>query len=494
MPAGRRASPHQIASTVILALAAAPRFWNAWLDHGVFWPDEIYQSLEQGHRLAFGFGFIPWEFQDGARSWLFPGLLGVLLKAASLLGANDSLLLISIAKTAMAALSVASLAISMRIAARIAGPRAALATGAIGAVLPLSVQFASRCLSESACAPGIALAAWLLMPPGEGPEVAPVDRLPRRALIAGALIGLSFVLRYQTAIVGVALAAALALSDRSRDLRAFVAGGAAVFLAGGALDWVTWGAPFHSLWTYAVFMTSAAHRFADPAGFYPRYFFVSNGIACLPLLAGAAIASRRAPALFGAVVAFVLFHEAFPYKELRYLVPVLPLFVALAGAGLAMALERAGRVALGAVVVTVAVPLGWHAASNTFGEYGWYLGTEFEHRSPWHFEEDVNLLLHDAGRNADLCGLLDFAGRDVIYDGGYSYLHRDVPLLSLQSHPEAARTPLFVETANYLIVPAGFAAVPGYRLVGSIGSAALARRDGGCVSHPELDVRRLAHP
>ena len=42
---------------------------------GVFSPaiahvDEIFQSIEQGHRLVFGYGIVPWEFQYGARSWL----------------------------------------------------------------------------------------------------------------------------------------------------------------------------------------------------------------------------------------------------------------------------------------------------------------------------------------------------------------------------------------------------------------------------------------
>ncbi len=31
------------------------------------WPDEIFQTLEQGHRLAFGYGIIPWEFREGVR-------------------------------------------------------------------------------------------------------------------------------------------------------------------------------------------------------------------------------------------------------------------------------------------------------------------------------------------------------------------------------------------------------------------------------------------
>ncbi len=47
-------------------------------DH-VHYPDEIFQSLEQAHRLVFGYGIIPWEFQQGVRSWLLPGFLSLVL-------------------------------------------------------------------------------------------------------------------------------------------------------------------------------------------------------------------------------------------------------------------------------------------------------------------------------------------------------------------------------------------------------------------------------
>jgi hypothetical protein len=37
---------------------------------GIHYPDEVMQSLEQAHRLVFGYGLVPREFRDGARSSL----------------------------------------------------------------------------------------------------------------------------------------------------------------------------------------------------------------------------------------------------------------------------------------------------------------------------------------------------------------------------------------------------------------------------------------
>ena len=39
------------------------------------WGDEIFQTVEPAHRLVFGYGLVPWEFQLGMRSWLLPGVI-----------------------------------------------------------------------------------------------------------------------------------------------------------------------------------------------------------------------------------------------------------------------------------------------------------------------------------------------------------------------------------------------------------------------------------
>ena len=71
-----------------------PRCWHSTLrattalfTDAIVQPDEIYQYVEQAHRLAvFGWGFGPWEFQHGARSWLIAGAIAPILKACALVG------------------------------------------------------------------------------------------------------------------------------------------------------------------------------------------------------------------------------------------------------------------------------------------------------------------------------------------------------------------------------------------------------------------------
>jgi len=151
-----------VISLVILIGSALPRVWAAWSDHGIFWPDEIYQSLEPAHRLVFGYGLAPWEFRDGARSWLFPGMFAVAWKAAALIGLRASPLLVRLAKLIMVAFAVGGIAASMRLARKRAGETAAIACGLLAATFPPSLVYGARAMTEMASGPLLVLAALLL--------------------------------------------------------------------------------------------------------------------------------------------------------------------------------------------------------------------------------------------------------------------------------------------------------------------------------------------
>ncbi|HVZ36211.1 MAG TPA: hypothetical protein VG963_27475, partial [Polyangiaceae bacterium] len=167
----------------VVFAASALRLWLAVTDHSIYWPDEIYQSLEQAHRLAFGNGFIPWEFRDGARSWLLPGLIAGVWRVAATLGVHSSLVLVDIARGIAVLGGAASLWLSARLCARLSTPRAGFIAVLVLAVLPASVVFGYRTLSESLSAPLVVLAALALL-----------DGIPRRTCAAAVCIALATLL------------------------------------------------------------------------------------------------------------------------------------------------------------------------------------------------------------------------------------------------------------------------------------------------------------
>ena len=261
---------------VALAGAAGLRVWLAYEDHSVFWPDEIYQSLEQAHRAAFGYGIVPWEFRDGARSWLFPGVIAGLWKLADGAGIESSLTLVFLARLLMVAASVTAIGFAVKLVAAARGSRAAVAVAVILATFPPSVVFSYRAMSETASAPLVAMGAWLL-----------TRRCDRSALLAGLAIGAGSLLRYQNGLFALVFALVLILQRRRREALAFCSMGAGVALLGGLLDWVTWGRPFHSLLAYIDFnlVISGASDFGvEPFSFYAVTLWTSVGPLLLPLL------------------------------------------------------------------------------------------------------------------------------------------------------------------------------------------------------------------
>ena len=68
--------------------------------------DETIQYFEQGHRLAFGSGIVPWEFVEGIRSWLLPGLIAAVMIVSSWFSDNP-MLYVGLVRTICAALPAA---------------------------------------------------------------------------------------------------------------------------------------------------------------------------------------------------------------------------------------------------------------------------------------------------------------------------------------------------------------------------------------------------
>lgn len=451
--------------------AAALRLWLSVDDHSIYWPDELYQSLEQAHRLSFGSGLIPWEFRDGARNWILPGLFAGLWQVASLLGVSSSLTLVALARGAVVLASVLAIALAARLAERLANARAGLVTALVLAVLPASVVFGYRTLSESVSAPLVVLASLLLF-----------DRSPRRVVWAGLCITLATLLRYQNALFGVVSLLWLLQQRRQREALIFAGAGAAALVVGsGLLDWLSWGRPFHSLFAYVDFnlLRGGASTFGvEPFGYYARSLWTSSGPVLLVLAALCVLGGLRAPVVGMSVLLDVLVHSFIPHKELRFLVPALPLVGVLVGLGAdrLFPARRPARLGWGLAVAAALLSLGLQLPVLTYRELGQYLDVPRGTRRIWNADEEPNLLLARTGQRPDLCGL-GVLGLRPAFTGAYTYLHRSVPLFYGR---ETCGTEVGL---NYLMVPYYLSDTllpAGYREVDSRGWLGLFRREGGC--------------
>jgi phosphatidylinositol glycan class B len=457
----------------LLILAACIRICTAIWDQGIVWPDELFQTLEQAHRFAFGRGVIPWEFRDGARSWLFPGMLGLVFKAASAVGVTHALTLLRIVKLGMAALAVWGVWLGMRLARLLGGARAELLAALFGALCPVLVIFSTRCMTECASAPFIVAAGFLM------------ERRRSRwdAALAGAAIGLTVLFRCQNGLLAITFWLVLLASRRWKDSLAYVGGGLVLAVLGGLLDWKTWGYPFRPVYVYVTWTAkgNANGWGTSPWNFFSDHLETTVGLSYVLLALGFFVATGASRGLVFIVLSFLLVHLKVPHKELRFIVPIIPLALALSAVGLAKLMSglHQGMRPSYALAVVCGLQMAWQLRAPTLDDLGYSYGDE----PVWHANEDYFRATFDAGAAPDLCGL-SYTDSARAWTGGYTYLHRNVPIFF-------DTDPRNLAAANYVVGEGTLHLPAAWRKVSVHGKYALFHRDGECGPTPpgwNLDV------
>jgi phosphatidylinositol glycan class B len=486
----------QVWLPVVLLLAALPRLGLAWFEHGVNHPDEIFQMLEPAHRWVYGYGIQSWEFKEGARSWLLPGLLALLWKGLAGLGLSDPLTLVPLLRMPFVALSVYGVFLSSRLARRwtsdastsdVSGGLAAL----LSAFAPLALVLDFRTTTEAASAPVVLLALLAMA--------------DKRTARAGAYLALLVFLRPTNGVIGLGAVLSLLLERRFRDSFRLGLGALPVMVAGGLLDWATWGRPFHHLVQYLKF--NWLDSGADIFGVQPAYTYVLLLLSCAPLLVlfilpVVVTLLRKVPQSRTSLVVagvYLVVISMLGHKEARFLLPILPLLATLTAAGVATLvapwLDRhataAQTRALTLVAAAVLVVFGMLGARGLTFEDVQDARGEPHDRLLFGKRNSINRLLVKAGEQSDLCGLLILGLMpNELFSGGTTYLHRDVLLTSPSTRPMWA---LMSQAANYAVSPK--AAQPaGWHAVAEHEDIVLLNRPGQCLALPEPYRPTYARP
>lgn len=433
-PAASTWLPTEFAARVVLfgalLLGFVLRARIVFTDDGINWPDEIYQSFEPAHRLVFGHGLVAWEFLEGARTWAVPGFVAVWLALCKLVGADSPATYIPVVKLVFSALSVLAAAgvyrLSRGLGARELEASVAAATWSLCA---LALYFSPRAMSENLAA---VLVVW-------GVALIFEEGAQREGRLTGAsLLGLATLARLQVGMVCAVVVLVLLLRLKRTGARpALEVFGALLLwaLVYGAWDAAAWhalpsakaGGFFHSAVVYYRF-NIVENRGAGWGTAPWTYFFVHlyrtmPGVAVA--LGVAALASlKRGWPVVAMLVAFLGLHLFVAHKELRFLLPVLPLACALLGVALSLLPVKPARVGVGLLGVAVLVS-AWNHRALTMGEVGSY--PERADSSAWDDFGPVNRLLLAASKQGDVCGLRIDAAH-LAWTGGSTYLHAKAPL------------------------------------------------------------------
>ena len=412
----RKLVTYRAALGAVLVAALAIRVASFTLWSGAIHPDETFQYLEQAHRLAFGAGVVPWEFQDGIRSWLLPGALAGLMRAARWIDADPWTYIVLI-RLACATLSLSVVYIGFRLAWETSGLAAGVLAGAYGALWFEAIYFAPAALPDVLGA-HVALGAIYLGSRGDRETAG-------RIAFSGALLGLAFCLRFQLAP---ALAAAAAWNyrlDRRRWQTAALGAAAVIVPVLGVLDWLTWGAPFQTVWLNVVrnVIDGVSEGFGTAPWYtYPRMVWWSWTPVAVPLAALAVAGTRRAPALAVAALITVITHSFISHKEYRFIYLALAIAPIMMGLGAAECIAWIRRRLGPAAAMTAGMTLLFYVAgASAYGATHGYLADR------WAIDSSNLRAFLSANRTPGICGL-GVAGIQTSHTGGYTYFDRAVPL------------------------------------------------------------------
>ena len=462
------------ALAVVVVVAYLLRLVPVIIHPSLDWGDEVFQTTEQAHRLIYGSGLIPWEFQVGMRSWLLPGAIAVVMAAARALGPGPAIYLPAIAGT-LGLLALAPAVCAFLWCRRALGGGPALLAALVVAVAPELVYFGDRALAEVVAAHLLVLALYALLP---GIEV----RSARRLAVGGALLGLTLLLRLQL-LPAVALVALFAA--RRVRVGPIAAGLAVVLCCGGALDAMTLGSPFASIWRYIDY--NIFKHASEQFGVQPWYYYGAAELA----IWGAAILVPIALCICGLRVGYVpvavaalivVTHSCLGHKEHRFIYPALMLLAVQAGFGLAWVASRIADRRLPGLprdVVAAAAGLSWCLIALLV----WNGPAMRTLRNRVHDELRAAAF---SARAPAVCGIGMYGpGPDAwVPYGGYTHLHQNVPLFwPADATGFAAYAPSF----NLLLTPAT-PPIAGFSRQACFGTVCVFRRRGECVPHAPMNM------
>jgi hypothetical protein len=388
-------------------------------------PDELFDYLEQGFRLAFGYGTQTWTYQDGIRSYLFPALLAAPMKLGSLLGAAPGSVL-NAAAVFMSLMSLSVVAVAFLWGRRTGGTIGAVITGSLAAVWFELIYFAPHALSEVMATNFLVVAAYLC--PDQTGTQSPRWRL--RWL--GICLGLTIVIRVQLAPAVLVILLWIVARHAWRTVFHVTMAAAVPVLAAGMLDWATYSYPFQSLFLnfWANIVGGVAHYYG---GVQPFYYLIDmeihyqNGMFAVIALACVA-AGRRRPLVFLIPAAIILSHSLIGHKEYRFIYPALPFVFVLAGVATTDLVKRLAPPNRPAAQKGLAVLLLllWSFAS-------WAQAIEGPFRREWLRSSGLLAASRFIATLPEICGLGGYA--PPVEMPGRVLINRDVPIY-FQSNPK----------------------------------------------------------
>jgi GPI mannosyltransferase 3 len=427
----------RILFATMLLLCGALKIWLAMRGHPIRHPDEIFQTIEQSHRIVFGYGIIPWEFREGIRWWGTPLLLTPPLWIAKFLDLGADFY-VPLTRGLLALVSLLPVPAFFVLVSRRSGPQTAL----LACLLPLfwveHLDFAGSTLSDAIAAPLICTAAIVALL---------CDKVSRGVIaLLGVVIALTFCLRFHLApaLLIITLLALWKMPPSQRLIFVGALAGAAVAL--GAMDVMVGQWPYQHVYLniYRNIFDGVAAGFGEEEwDYYFRAIWDHWGWGLVVALLAVTFRSKQTWLLWVSALAIVVTFSLIAHKEYRFYYPATMLFTFAAGWAIAESasivarrVTRISELVLASLSLTALVLTGLPAQAR-------YLEV-------FQQQEDRRIAAQMfVGRLPDVCGVGFDIGLVITGTAGVVHTHKEV---GFDTTNIADSTPGNLARFNYLLV------------------------------------------
>jgi len=423
----------------ILVVAAIARLLAYFYRPGLH-PDAFFQYLEPAWWHLHGYGWHAWEWATGLRSWVLPAYHGAWMVWLGWFGVERGATIHMCLQLHWALLSLTVVYLAWRAGTALmrdpvtGQPERSVEGGAVAALMcavsPTLAYYSCQTLTE--------VPSTILLLAGYTVWVEHRSRRfsRRAALCCGALISAGVCLRWPNGLLALVPVADLAWRRQWRTVFCIVLGALGPLALFGAVDWVTWGRPFHSALQYVQYNLiegrASEHGTSPALAYFTQIYQRAGWPFVLVVIALLADIRRSWPfALPGLLLVGYL--SLIAHKEERFLLLMWPLVLIPAGAlaaRLLLRLRNMASPAVGWAVLGAAVAL-----LVCFNIYG------IHHRPRLDFDDRYGLYAGQSwvGQQQDVSGVL-VDGR-IHLNGGYFMLGKNVPQASFR--PDLAGNPIF---------------------------------------------------
>jgi len=410
----------------IWLLALILRLLSAIFSKGYIHPDEIFQSIEVIYKSIFGIGFVPWEFIEGARSWVYPWTVYIIFKIMIFFGATDIEVILIGVRFFSGLMSMITVVTAYFFGKELYGKKAGIFATFFIAIWYDFIFWSTRTMSDGLAVNFLFLAIYFVFRIKKSQtwknrlKESNVRKEILFSSLCGFFVGIAYMFKFPLIIFSIPIIIWLIFYKRWRGIVCFSFSLIFVFLIHGLIDYFAWGTFLQStieFLKYNIISGKNAQHGAYPFYAYIAFFAYYYSIFSVLFLLFIGLGMQRnwkTIFLICSSLFFIIVFSFVAHKEYRFILPIMPLLSIIAANGMVnypkfIKMKKYQNFIYGFIVLLICL------CSTLTGLFD----TTF--RPNYHYCQAVKF----AGEQEDVEAVIVIDGYEF-NSPGYSYLQKDI--------------------------------------------------------------------